>query len=286
MKRNIALLLAATVVLVACKEDEITYFNLENDNAVCFPGAYQDARTYSGYETASQMYIMDFSFQTLPLGTEYAIVDFPVKIVGNTADFDREVGVHIIAEGTTAASDDYEIVEAIIPANEMYGRIRFKIHYKDELDNERDTLRMVLVDSKDLKRGTNEYNKGMLMWSNIIPAIPSANFNYGSYNALILSEQTKTANNLIAYSPNAHRAILDALGWPVGFWVRWNQGFDPYNYINVVDAIYSTDFYAQILKNYLDEYAAANGGVRLMHNAGSQKDRDVVARVSDAVYVP
>lgn len=286
MKRNIILfsVLAAVIVLfAACKKDEIIYFDLENDSAVCFPGAYRDLATYPGYNIFTQIYSLDFSFQTLPLGTEYAIVDFPIKIVGNTADHDRYAAVNYVS---TAEASDYEFLELVIPANEMYGHIRIKVNYKESLNDVRDTLWMEIIDHpSSLKKGTNEYTQGIFSWSNIIPAIPTANFNRQSYNLIILSEQGRTANNLTAYSPNAHKAILEAMGWPTGFWVRYNQGFDPYNMVNVLDAIYYTDFYAQKLHQYLNDYEAKNGE-RLKHNAGSQQGKDVVARISGAVYVP
>jgi hypothetical protein len=50
--------------------------------------------------------------------------------------------------------------------------------------------------------------------------------------------------------------------------------------------VFYTDLYAQKLKTYLDAYAAANGGQRLLHNAGLAIGREIQPRVTGAVYIP
>ena len=284
---KLAILSLAAIYGMSCQEKDVMLYNASENSMAAFPGSSSaDRALYTGYDESKKQYNQVFSFATLPSGTEETTVDLPVKVIGLVASYDRKVGIEIIADETSATTpQDYEILESVIPAGEIYGRIRFLLKNKASLADKADTIAIKIVDSEDLKGAPQEYRKGMLVFNNALPGIPSATFNYGTYNLFILSEQSKTANNLVAYSPNAHKAILEAMGWPVGFWGKWNQSFDPFNMMSFTDGLYTSDTFQQRLKTYLDNYAEENGE-RLKHNAGSQKGKDVVARVNGAVYVP
>lgn len=286
MKRIIKTSIIIMVLLIAgCKKDEITLFDI-NDSGVMFPGA-GDGKTYKGYNAADDIYYVNESFLNVPLTQNTYVVDFPVRVSGDSVNRDRVVGFEIIEDSTTAVSSQYTITEALIPAGKTYGRIRFVLTRDVALDNAAVMVAIRLKDSDDLKVGSNEYKKGILTWSNMLARFPSSSSYTRTYNCIILTPLTKTSTSLAYYSPNAHKAILDALGWPTTYWPAYSgQLADPNTGTNAMLGVYYTDLYAQKLKAYLDAYAEANGGVRLKHNAGTDIGKDIQPRITGAVYIP
>ena len=282
---KLLILISGATLFTGCQTDEIIRFDLNNAGVV-FPGA-GDALYYKGYNASDQTYYVNESFLNVPLTQNTYIVDFPVRVSGDSSNVDRIVGYEIIEEETTATSSQYKVVDALLPAGARYGRIRFELYRDPVLDNQSVKVYIKLKNSEDLKVGSNEYMKGILTWSNMLPMFPVSSIYVRTYNCIILTPLTKTSTSIAYYSPNAHKAILDALGWPVNYWPRYTDGLaDPSTGTSPMFGAYYTDFYAQKLKTYLDAYAAANGGVRLKHNAGTDNGKDIQARVSGAVYVP
>lgn len=286
MKRIIKTSIIIMILLIAgCKKDEVTLFDI-NDSGVMFPGA-GDGKTYKGYNAADDIYYVNESFLNVPLTQNTYVVDFPVRVSGDSVNRDRVVGFEIIEDSTTAVSSQYTITEALIPAGKTYGRIRFVLTRDVALDNAAVMVAIRLKDSDDLKVGSNEYKKGILTWSNMLARFPSSSSYTRTYNCIILTPLTKTSTSLAYYSPNAHKAILDALGWPTTYWPAYSgQYADPNTGTNAMLGVYYTDLYAQKLKAYLDAYAEANGGVRLKHNAGTDIGKDIQPRITGAVYIP
>ncbi|MDD3034430.1 MAG: DUF4843 domain-containing protein [Bacteroidales bacterium] len=281
MKRIIKTSIIIMVLIIAgCKKDEVTLFDI-NDSGVMFPGA-GDAKTYKGYNSADDIYYVNESFLNVPLTQNTYVVDFPVRVSG-----DRVVGFEIIEDSTTAVSTQYEITEALIPAGQTYGRIRFVLTRDVALDDAAVMVAIRLKDSEDLKVGSNEYRKGILTWSNMLAMFPASSSYTRTYNCIILTPLSKISTSRAYYSPNAHKAILDALGWPITYWPAYSgQYADPNTGTNAMLGVYYTDLYAQKLKAYLDAYAEANGGVRLKHNAGTDIGKDIQPRTTGAVYIP
>lgn len=287
MKSNIkfTLLIIAILSVVGCKKDDVMIFDI-NNSGVMFPGA-GDAATYKGYNSADKIYYVNESFLNVPLTQNTYVVDFPVRISGDIVNRDRVIGYEVIADSTTALSSQYAITEALIPADERYGRIRFVLTRDVALDNAAVMVTIRLTDSDDLKVGSNEYKKGVLTWSNMLARFPASSSYTRTYNCIVLTPLTKTSTSLAYYSPNAHKAILDALGWPITYWPTYTgQYADPNTGTNAMLGVYYTDLYAQKLKVYLDAYAEANGGVRLKHNAGTDIGKDIQPRITGAVYIP
>ncbi len=287
MKNKTKLLLLAIAILTfaGCQKDEIMRFDL-TDAGVMFPGA-GDARDYKGYNAADKTYYVNESFLNVPLTQNTYIVDLPVRVQGDSADVDRVVGYEIDAANTTALSSQYTIVDAVIPSKSHYGRIRFQLTRDASLDTSSVKVSLKLKDSDDLKVGSNEYSKGAITWTNMLPMFTVNSFTTRTYNCIILSPLVKTSTSIAYYSPNAHKAILDALNWPITYWPRYSDAVaDPGTGVGPIYGAYYTDFYAQKLQAYLDAYAAANGGVRLMHNAGTDKGKPIQARITGAVYIP
>lgn len=287
MKNIIKYLLLSLIVLsaAACQKDSIMVFDI-NDGGVLFPGA-GDALIYKGYNSADKTYYVNESFLNVPLTQSKYIVDFPVRVSGDSLKRDRVIAFDIDAANTTALTSQYKIVDAVIPAGKQYGRIRFELTRDAALDNSSVKVAIILKDSDDLKVGSNEYKKGVLTWTNMLPMYPASSSYIRTYNCIVLTPLTKTSTSNTYYSPNAHKAILDALGWPINYWPTYTNNFaDPTTGTTPIFGAYYTDLYAQKLKTFLDAYAAANGGVRLKHNAGIDNGKDIQARITGAVYIP
>lgn len=280
------LLLIMIVLSVAgCQKDNIMVFDV-NDSGVMFPGA-GDAKLYKGYNAADQTYYVNESFLNVPMTQNTYIVDFPVRVSGDSVQTNRVIAYEIVAESTTALTTQYKVVEAVIPAGKQYGRIRFELTRDAALNNASVKVSFRLKDSDDLKVGSNEYKKGVLTWSNMLAMYPNSSSYIRTYNCIVLTLLTKTSTSNTYYSPNAHKAILEALVWPINYWPTYTSGFaDPSTGTSAMFGVYYTDLYAQKLKTYLDAYAAANGGVRLKHNAGLDNGKDIQPRITGAVYIP
>lgn len=282
--KSLFIIAFAVITLFSCSKDEIISFDNEVAG-VNFPGL-GDGRDFKGYNSADKTYYVNESFLNVPLTENKYIIDFPVRVSGNISDKDRVVGYYIEKDSTTATEQMYRLVDAVIPAGEMYGRIRFELTRDESLDNKSVKVVFSLVDSPDLKVGSNEYKKGVLNWSNMLPMFPTSAAFIRTYNCIILSPLTKLGTSIAYYSPNAHKAILDALGWPIDFWPTFSSGLaDPTTGTSPMFGAYYTDFYAQKLQEYLDDYAAQNSGERLKHNAGTDNGKPIQARVNGVPYI-
>lgn len=273
------------LILAGCEKDEIATFDVTSPGLV-FPGA-GDGRDYGGYSSGDKTYYINESFLNVPLTENTYTIDFPVKISGVTADKDRVVNYRIIEDETTALASQYEITEAVVPAGEQYGYIRFVLSRDEALDSISVDVAIELIESEDFKVGSKEYSKGVLNWSNTLPMFPATASHRRTYNMIVLSPLTNMSTSKAYYSTNAHKAILDALGWEFDYWPRFNNGReDPGTNTTTIYGVYYTDLYARKLQKYLDDYAEANGGVRLKHNDGDGKGVAIQARVNGAVYNP
>ncbi len=283
---KIYLFLAIGLLTIAgCQKDEIEIFDVTSPGLV-FPGA-GDARDYKGYNSGDKTYYINESFLNVPLAQNTYTIDFPVKISGIVADKNRVVNYRIIEDETTALSSQYEITEAVIPAGEQYGYIRFVLSRDEALDSLSVNVAIELIESEDLKVGSNEYRKGILNWSNMLPMFPATANHRRTYSMMILSPLGRTSTSAAYYSTNAHKAILDTFGWEIDYWPGYNNGReDPGTGTTTILGVYYTDLYARKLQKFLDDYAAANGGVRLKHNEGDGKGIAIQARVNGVVYDP
>ncbi|MDP3452361.1 MAG: DUF4843 domain-containing protein [Bacteroidales bacterium] len=287
MKKRLQILLFIMVILsfAGCKKDSIMIFDI-NDSGVLFPGA-GDGAVYKGYNSSEKIYYVNESFLNIPLTQNTYIVDFPVRVSGDSVSRDRVVAYEIDPEKSTALPTQYKIIDAVIPAGKRYGRIRFELTRDEALNNSSVAVAINLKDSKDLKVGSNQYMKGLLTWSNMLAMYPAtANF-IRTYNCIILTPLTKTSTANTYYSPNAHKAVLDALGWPINYWPTYTNGLaDPSTGTSPIFGAFYTDLYAKKLKDYLDAYELANNGERLKHNAGIDIGKAIQPRVTGAIYIP
>lgn len=281
------MLTAMAFTAVSCSTDEIDTFMVE-ENAIRFPGVTGGANGdtyYGGYSSAERAYYGSYSFIENPMAdwTEYLI---PLNVIGTVSEKDRTVNVQVVAEGTTAPQDAYEIVDAVIPAGEREGFIRINIANTAELLETSYQLKLTLQESADFKLGPKEYLNAILMWNNILPA-PTNNNLKRSYNMLIAGEANFISTSLNSYSTSAHLAIVDALGWDD--WgdatVHGSQANpvtmdNAYNYLPRYTWIYMGDLYkayAKKLDDYLKAYEAEHG-TPLLHDGGKLIGQPVQAR--------
>lgn len=274
------------IIAISCQKEPIALFDT-GDSGVLFPGL-GDGATYKGYNSADKTYYINKSFVSIPLGEEKMVVDFPVRVSGKESEKERIVSYSVIADKSTAvAGTHYKILEAKIPAGERYGYIRFELYRSQDLDNSSVKVSLELLNSDVLKVGSNEYKLGTLTWTNQLPMFPNSANYIRTYNMILLSPLAKTSAVNSYYSTNAHKAILDALNWPVEYWPAYNNALaDPTTGVSPMFGAYYSDLYAKKLQEYLDAYAAANNGVRLKHNDGLAKGVAIQARVTGVIYNP
>ncbi|MFA5713468.1 MAG: DUF4843 domain-containing protein [Bacteroidales bacterium] len=287
MKKRIYPIIALIfVVALSCEKDEIATFNT-GDAGVLFPGL-GDGKDYKGYNTTDRTYYINETFIDKPFSQESFIVDFPIRVSGIEEQFDRVVNWQVTESNTTAQTPaQYTIVEAKIPAGQRYGYIRFELYRDPSLDDAMVQVAVELKESDHLKIGSNEYKRGVLTWSNMLPMFPASANYIRTYNMILLSPLAKTSAVNDYYSPNAHKAMLDALGWEVGYWPRYNNGAaDPGTGVSTLFGAYYSDLYARKLQAYLENYALQNGGERLKHNGGLADGVAIQARLTGAVYNP
>jgi hypothetical protein len=265
MKTVLLSLLFTLLFLNGCKEDDLITFDNAN-HAVVFPDL-GDRVTYTGYNTTLKVYISTFSFLTVPMGTPSATATLPVRVTGVPVPYDREVGVQILEEGTTAATGQYRFLRAWIPANKAYGTIEIEVDYADELLTEERTISIALIPSKDLNAGPREYTKGLLVWHCQLPP-PTVTSVIRTYNYLIAGMAAPTSTSMNYYSPAAHRLILDACGWeelPA-------YSIAPYYVYSNAPA------YRQKLREYIAAWDIDHPDEPLLHNGGLSIGRPIQIR--------
>lgn len=281
------MLTAMAFAAVSCSTDEIDTFMVQ-ENAIRFPGVTGGVNGdtyYGGYNSSDRAYYGSYSFIENPTAewTEYLI---PMNVIGTVSEKDRTVKVQVVAEETTAPQDAYQIVDAVIPAGEREGFIRINIANTAELLTTSYQLKLTLQESPDFKLGPKEYLNAILTWNNVLP-MPTHKQLLMSYNMLVNSPLSFSANKNTYYSTSAHLAIVDALGWDD--WgdktVHGSQAntatYDNfYNYLPRYTWIYMGDLYkayAKKLDDYLKAYEAEHGAP-LLHDGGNLIGQPVQAR--------
>ena len=267
----------------SCEKSEISYYNDEYA-AVKFPDNYlRDG--YSGYSTMDNMFYASYSFLDNGTSTQASIIyELPVMLIGNTAIVNRKIAYSIDQEMSTAPEGSFEIIEAVIPANEFKGYIQIKLNNVEELEETTYILTILLDTSDDLTKGPKEYIKAELSWNNQIPA-PTTNNYVRSYNMLIKGETNFVSTSRNSYSNRALRVIVDALNWN-----DWNiQGAhayynaDGYKYLPRYTYIYndnSYQSYSMKVDEYIKAYNAAHPDAPLLHDGGKNVGLPIEARSS------
>lgn len=168
MKKLIYILLAAATI-AGCEKDDPKRYDM-SQGRVCFPGAAPNETTeYPGYSKTDSTFYASITFKQQPEGATKAVIEVPVKLIGSATGSDRQIGVRILDEGTTAQPGQYSLLGATIPAGETYGAIRIEVEKSDELDTQQRVLMLRLTDSPDLLVGLHNYLKANISWHNMLP---------------------------------------------------------------------------------------------------------------------
>lgn len=263
MKKLIYILLAAATI-AGCEKDDPKRYDM-SQGRVCFPGAALNETTeYPGYSKTDSTFYASLTFKQQPEGAAKAVIEVPVKLIGAATDADRQIGVRILDEGTTAQPGQYSLLGAAIPAGKTYGAIRIEVEKSDELDTQQRVLMLRLADSPDLLVGLDTYLKANVSWHNMLPR-PTTNSQWSTYNAFIDSPLTSANTSTEAYSQAGHQLLQDAFGW---------EEIPAYT----TDYNYYIDAWRAKAQAWYDAWKAANPGKTRIHESGSMKGQEVTIR--------
>ncbi|UKJ08579.1 DUF4843 domain-containing protein [Solitalea lacus] len=149
-----SLVLSLGFLLSACSEKDI-------------PGYENDPRMFFQIPGSGNIAVRDslmYSFPAHPKVIEADTLWFNACIMGNATPYDREIGIKINTEKTTAVEGvNFKIASKVLPANAFKVRIPIVI-YKTGLKDKSVRLQLEVQDSKDFKIGYNRYNKAIFIW--------------------------------------------------------------------------------------------------------------------------
>ena len=263
MKKQLYLLLAAAT-LAGCAKDDPKRYDM-SQGRICFPGAtLEELAEHPGYSSSDSTFYASMTFKQQPQEAAGAVIEVPVKLIGEASGADRQIGVRILEEGTTAQSGQYELLGATVPAAKTYGAIRIEVVKSAELDTQQRTLMLCLTDSPDLSVGPDIYLKANVSWHNMLPR-PVSTKQWSTYNAFIESPLTSASSATDAYSQEGHQLLLDIFGWEE--LPEWGTDYS-----------YYIEAWRAKAQDWYDAWKAANPGETRIHESGSMKGREVTIR--------
>lgn len=172
--------------------------NYDGPAAVVFSTLHKDddgeiraGGTLTG-ETTTQ-----FSFVSDP-SAETAIQKIPLGLVGRAVGYERKVNVEVIAEGTTATPDQYNLLGGVIPAGYFTGYYMVEMKNLPSIQDAVVQVMLRITDSEDLIAGAKERLLHRHSWS-----------------ARLLQPQSWSMMRIYTtsvYSSSAYRAIIEATG--------------------------------------------------------------------------
>lgn len=155
--RNMILAAMAVLGIASCSNDDFLY---QDQARVRLVGP----KIYTS-ETDS----LNFSFVSVPSGTDSKTLDVDVYIMGPTASYDRTAAIAIDAEKTTATSDMYEVPSTVvIPADSSHAVLPVVIKRSDAILTKSVYLYIQVAENADFGVGVNEQNHLMLIWNDKI----------------------------------------------------------------------------------------------------------------------
>lgn len=280
IKYIIHALFSLAVLVSGCEKSEIPYYDSTHD-AIRFPVSSLSSSETKGYDSSTGLFHAGYSFIEDPFA-EYTIYDVPLILVGNQAGYDRKINCSIDTGRSFAPTGSYEIIESVVPADSHTGYIRMKLYNAEELGEKVYELYVTLRESDGLSLAPEKYTSAVISWSNMIPA-PALSTQIMTYNHLIASPAGYTSSSIAYYSPNALKAIVDALGW--NDWDDYDVHGTKYNsngykYLPRVTVLPPNAYksYAIKLGIYIKAYNEAHPDAPLVHNAGELKGQPVEAR--------
>jgi len=110
------ILIICLVLATACEQQDVLRYD-PNRAAIEFPAGV----------TGNTIGSSTFSFRTLPPGQTEHILSIPFNIVGFPASVDRNAVIIVLADSTTATSEQFEILSTTVPANSFQGQLRVRV---------------------------------------------------------------------------------------------------------------------------------------------------------------
>ncbi|TRZ45187.1 DUF4843 domain-containing protein [Robertkochia solimangrovi] len=233
---NILSILIAVLLMISCERDEIGSF--EADAAINFV-VNNDSRTYaSGYSFLGNE------------SSEYE-AEIPVRIIGDSASYDRYFNVTVIEDSlTTATSSQYEILQGIVPSGAFLGKLHLKVLNSTVLDSTEVAVHLQISNSDDFTVGNTEQVDYVFTWTNkvLVPAWtyyryffcrhPSSN----AYRAFVIS------TGMTSFTINDYRAL-----GPTGAQVKGTEFGD-----------------------YIKQYNLEHPGEPMLHDDGPNAGEEIV----------
>ena len=275
--KYLALLALPILLLSACTKSEIPTFDSEYD-AIRFPKKDTFNEEAPGYDYESQLFKASYSFVSNPEDPSHDF-EIPLELIGMVADRDRTVGYTIDTEQSDAPSDSYKVLSAIMPAGQRQGKIVIRIFNTPQLKEKTHRLFIRLTSSEDLHSGPSNLIQGTLSWGIRIPA-PEFPDLLKTYNSIIQSDAPFNSSTNDYFSPNALEAIVAAMKWyDLGDYNGARYGM--YKYLPAWQYIrteHRWEAYAQTVADYIEEYNTKHPNAPLIHDAGKDKGKRIVAR--------
>lgn len=141
------------LLIGACSKDEIEVFNTTKQY-LFFEKSYADSITYSFF------YYPDSTSLTVPIG---------IKLIGNTANYDREFKLSVDTKNSTVESRHYTFPEKFLfRANRVVDTVYVKINNAADLREKSVRLVLKIEENALFLPGQYEYTRNVIRFSDII----------------------------------------------------------------------------------------------------------------------
>lgn len=180
VRKYIAILFVAALCLgqVGCKKDKMLSYDF-GSGIVIYKNGISEGRDS-----------LTVSFAIKDENVTADTIELPLRIVGHVSDRERPVEYAIITEKTTAASNVYELLPAIIPANSYEGVLRIRVNKTEELKTKEAKVWIQLLNSTEFQVGPKEQMSYLVKVNNYLTK-PS------SWNDIRFGEYSQTKYRLI-----------------------------------------------------------------------------------------
>ncbi|WP_432714622.1 DUF4843 domain-containing protein [Pedobacter sp.] len=187
--------------------------------------------SFSGEAAVNFTSVVPLQYSFLGNPEDEYIQEIEVKIMGNTADYDRHFNAVAVEDGTTTAkSNQYQILGGVVKAGEYTGKLSIKLLNSEVLNTTTVNLKVKLVDAEDFKAGNLETREFTVGWTNqiVVPAWTYYRYYFtavASNNAYRLIVETTGIKVLAAADFRLLGQITcEAMGTKFGDYVKqWNK---------------------------------------------------------------
>ena len=213
---------------------------------------YDRSRAGIEFDEDEVYYSFKTSFKTVDT------VDIPFSLVGYTEDWIRHAEFTIVADSTTATTDEYQIIDAIVEPNAYEGNLRVKVENKVG-DNFQDArVYFEIADGQDFCPGMDEHKYCALYLTNTLVRPNS----WGSWQERYF---------LGTYSTAYYQFIIEVTGETE---FPYPNAIADYNDGEVWNSAYKDAFLANLEK----ELKARNErvGSPLLHDDGTAAGKEVI----------